>query len=650
MKIRYLGFVLTAFAFLMAAASQPGARASQRGDAASQSSTAVPQVPPALEEVGGPYRYQELKGTRPFLLMYNDGSSLEWLADRAASMANMGFDGWLMGGLMPNQYSDVWAADGHPETVGEADEKLQAARRANTACRRAGLTHNFLEVNFSGELPDWWDDLGWSKLNDNFRQAARFARAAGFVGICPDTEYVGGQYYYEWPGHSYDHYTRADLRRMAKQRMSEMAAAMYDEWPDMEFFAVHSAEAPLAYSMVAGWVEEAARRQAPGGVHIGTESTYGASNVAYILAHAIDRVRQFEELLSPEAKVYWRATCGSSPGGWPLLLKSDFDGHWSKAANLSVAQFRAMMAGLNMASAKYTWMFSAGPSWWQATREEVKQYQLWENAALPPVPHLEDYYRIASTAEQVADAAMVRASRALRTMSIDNPDALMASIGMRATWMMGQGKGFGRGLRPASDRRYDWTDRQVQRVWDDAELGRSSDVTRIFGFVRDFSVIGPFDNARWGGHERVYPPEQKIDLAATYSGLAGPVRWQQITLPEGQGDIDFTKLFKPKDWTVAYALVYVHSPMEQPAEIRAGSNDSIKVWFNGRLLYDYMIPNGRWAIVDADIIPITLPAGESTVLVKVGETTGQWGLLLRLTDTSGRPLEGITVSATPKRG
>ena len=592
------------------------------------------------------YRYEPLDGPKPFLLSYPDGITPEWLVDHADRAAQMGFNGILIGGIMSNQTSDVWAADGDPSTTGEADATFQTARRANLACRRAGITQNLLLVAFTGELPDWWDDPAWQKIHGNFRQAARFARAAGFAGIAIDSEYVGEQYQYRWPGYTYDHYTVADLRRMARLRMAQMAAAMYDEFPQMVLFLVHGVDSPIPDAMCGGWVEEAARRDAPGGVHLATEGTYDTCNASFTLAEAIHHFRVVEQALSPKARSYWRKRCGLSPGGWPLQVDRDFDGKAFKRARSSPEQFRAMMAGLNMASARYTWIYPNGPSWWQATEEEVKQYHLSTSTSLPTVPDVESYYSIARSAEQVADPTMKRASRALRTMTIGDPDALMASLGFRVVRMIGHPNNqVWRGLIPADYHDMDWAARQADRMAADEDMGRHPNVTSLFGLVHDFSVIGPFSNDRWLGHARAYPPEQTIDLNATYEGTAGPVRWQQVAVPDEQGYLDFPQLMKPKDWTVAYALCYVHSDTSQQAQIRTGTNDAIKLWFNGRLLLDYQTPGGRWAIMDDDITSVTLPAGWSALLVKVAQTTGNWGMYLRITDLKGAPLPGITVAA-----
>jgi hypothetical protein len=603
-----------------------------------------------LQEKCEGYKYEPMRGSKPFLLMFYDGLSIKYLADRADKMAKLGFDGFLLGNIMPNQTSDVWATDGKPATVGKADETFQTARRANAACRRAGLKHNFMLAAFSGELPDWFDGLAWAKICDNFRQGARFARAAGFVGIAIDSEYVGEQYQYFWPGYTYRGYTTADLRRAVRKRMSEMAAAMYREWPDMEFYLVHGWSTPISLEMMVGWVEEAASRDAPGGLYLATEGTYSACSVSYILADAIDAIRAVQDRLSPRARSYWHRRCGMSPGGWPLWAARDFEGKPYKGARLSVEQFRAMMAGLNMASRKYAWIYPNGPSWWQATKEDANKYGMGETAALPPVPEIQEYVRIARTKEQVADPLLLRASRASREMSVGDADKLLAALGYRVILTMGHPLNqFGRAFVPASDRRRDWTTRQIAKLSAERDAtGRTENITKLFGLIRDFSVIGPFSNERWEGHARPYPPEERIDLGATYEGMAGPVKWQRYTVPDGQGYLDFETIYKPKDWTVAYALCYVHSPKKQEAQLRVGTNDAVKMWFNGKLVDEWQTANGRWAVLDDDIAPVTLPDGESQILVKVAQTTGRWGMYLRVTDKEGRPLKNITVSAVPQ--
>ena len=73
----------------------------------------------------------------PAVEKVDGGIRVNWLADHADYAATLGFDGFLIGGIMRNQGSDIWAADGDPGSLGEDDATFQDARRANAACRQS---------------------------------------------------------------------------------------------------------------------------------------------------------------------------------------------------------------------------------------------------------------------------------------------------------------------------------------------------------------------------------------------------------------------------------------------------------------------------------------------------------------------------------
>jgi len=51
---------------------------------------------------------------------------------------------------------------------------------------------------------------------------------------------------------------------------------------------------------------------------------------------------------------------------------------------------------------------------------------------------------------------------------------------------------------------------------------------------------------------------------------------------------------------------------------------------------------------DQDRIPIKLRSGWNTLLVKVCQEGGQWGLYLRVADTDGKPIHGLWTSLKPE--
>jgi len=165
------------------------------------------------------------------------------------------------------------------------------------------------------------------------------------------------------------------------------------------------------------------------------------------------------------------------------------------------------------------------------------------------------------------------------------------------------------------------------------------------GLAGDWMLIGPFDNENMTGHDRPYPPENTLDMKATYQGKTGPVRWWKHANPAWDGYIDLARLMKPSDWTCAYALCYVTAPRETKAQLRAGSNDSLIVWLGGRKVLDRKVE--RAATMDDDIVEVTIPAGTTPILLKVCQTKGNWGFYFRITDASGQPLRGVRFSAQP---
>jgi len=165
---------------------------------------------------------------------------------------------------------------------------------------------------------------------------------------------------------------------------------------------------------------------------------------------------------------------------------------------------------------------------------------------------------------------------------------------------------------------------------------------RDFNFVQDWRLIGPFDNALNRGFARAYPPEREINLNAAYDGKAGKVRWTTYHAPDWRGYVDLKRLFEPNEWVCAYALCWVTAPRETQAQLRVGSNDAVAVWLGGREVWRN--DAARLAKIDDDIVPVTLPAGTTPILLKIGQHQREWGFFFRITDAAGNPLPSLRFS------
>ncbi|MHB1308968.1 MAG: hypothetical protein ACYDC1_13420 [Limisphaerales bacterium] len=183
------------------------------------------------------------------------------------------------------------------------------------------------------------------------------------------------------------------------------------------------------------------------------------------------------------------------------------------------------------------------------------------------------------------------------------------------------------------------------------ELGRPVDLPRVFGWVSEWKVVGPFDNTAKAGFDRSFPPEQGVDLAAEYDGKNGRVRWQDLRAAGDYGWVDLNQPCGALKEVTGYAFAALEAPAAGAAELRLGCKNAWKIWWNGQFVFgrdEYH----RGAEIDQYRFPIELQAGRNTILVKVCQNeqtedwTKEWEFQLRVTDPLGAPLSPLS-SAKP---
>jgi len=160
--------------------------------------------------------------------------------------------------------------------------------------------------------------------------------------------------------------------------------------------------------------------------------------------------------------------------------------------------------------------------------------------------------------------------------------------------------------------------------------------------LKDWKLVGPFDNANGNGFDAVYGPEKDVTLAA-YPGLGGKaVSWQRVksAAPLGAGSINPLNRFGVNENACAYALTKIVSDRERNVTLFTGSDDTITVWVNGKKVLAKNL--SRAAVPDSDHADITLKKGENILLVKVCQNGGGWEFYLRLGDEFGLPVSGLT--------
>lgn len=172
------------------------------------------------------------------------------------------------------------------------------------------------------------------------------------------------------------------------------------------------------------------------------------------------------------------------------------------------------------------------------------------------------------------------------------------------------------------------------------QRGLTVDLPRHFGFLVRWKVIGPFDNAGEKGFDAVYPPERETDFQAANKGKHGKVRWIDHVTDDEYGKVDLNRALAHEKDVAGYAVAHFASDRQQEVEIRAASENAVKVWLNGRLICQRDVYH-MGSQMDQFVSRVELRAGENVILVKLCQDANpaswadSWGFQLRVCDASG---------------
>jgi uroporphyrinogen decarboxylase len=177
---------------------------------------------------------------------------------------------------------------------------------------------------------------------------------------------------------------------------------------------------------------------------------------------------------------------------------------------------------------------------------------------------------------------------------------------------------------------------------------RAPGVQAKLGQVRDWRLLGPFDNAANAGFHAALPPEEKVEVGVkaeqAYSGKDGRIlRWQSYHNPNASGYINLKEAISAQPWIVAYAACEIYAPEERSAWFDFGSDDGLKSWLNGEPIISKDVY--RIAAPAQDLAPVRLRPGWNSILCKIGQAEGEWGFHLRVLDEFGRPWPDLQVKA-----
>jgi hypothetical protein len=555
------------------------------------------------------------------------GANIDNIIADAEEWKRRGIGAFFVDGVAREWSTDIWAADGKAWTIGESDETLKKAKQAAAICKKIG-SETFLKIAFDHHL-DWFDDITWQRANNNFRQFAIFAREASFDGIALDIEYISKQYAYDWAGYDYSDYTRKDLVQKIEERATRILQILYEEFPDMIFFTFPEQGLGMGAHIHKAWIEEAARQNAPGGLHYCTEYTYRHANINYMFGHIWQCHETFHRILSKRAWRYWLKKCTVTAGLWPFSS----DDYRVYGPGIPFAELKQGLAATLMTSPKYNWVYGSYTQE-QLIGRDLEKYEGDEDIHA----HLEALAK----QDMVTDRKWVGLAQELRAGVLRD---YSKDVGvLPVPFIVGPKDTCKIELVPVHPGMPDTNSPEYERAWAlglRVFNGEDINLKEHYETLTDWMVIGPFPNARvFAGHDAVYPPENAINLNGEVEGLDGAMlQWKEHHQEGTLTSVDFKQVFAPTENVCAYAYCTVTSPEEKKVQLRIGTNDSGKMWVNGELVYDY--PREGGAILDRDLIPCTLPKGTSTILIKVCNSRLDWGFVFRITDEDGKPAEGL---------
>lgn len=321
---------------------------------------------------------------------------------------------------------------------------------------------------------------------------------------------------------------------------------------------------------------------------------------------------------------------------------------WQALAQAEIKSLPALLAGMDGAN-------DLALNWLRAAVEAVAARAVSKGEALPVAAlekfvHEQNHHpRARRLAYDLIASANPKTAEQLMAKMLDDPSAELRRDSVQrlvdaADTMRKAGQTnaaisqYEAALKPARD-----VDQITTIAKSLGELKQPVDLRTTFGWVATWHVIGPFDNTAIAGYDKVYPPEEKLDLNAEYDGKLGKVRWNPITSTNDYGKVDLNEPLGNLKEVTGYAWTEFYSDKARPVELRLACKNGWKVWLNGKLLFgrnEYHLNTQ----IDHFKLAGDLKAGKNTILVKLCQNaevqnwTKQWEFQMRVTDAIGTPI------------
>ena len=137
-----------------------------------------------------------------------------------------------------------------------------------------------------------------------------------------------------------------------------------------------------------------------------------------------------------------------------------------------------------------------------------------------------------------------------------------------------------------------------------------------------------------GGESAVAPVE---------GTTSGGRTWMKMST--GSAYLDLGAPFGRPNTCAGYAFAYVYAPSARTVNMWLGSDDGIKVWMNGQVVWTKDVY--RSYLPDVDRTSVSLNQGWNKLLMKVSQGYVDWGFSVRLCDSSGKAIPDLIYALAP---
>lgn len=158
------------------------------------------------------------------------------------------------------------------------------------------------------------------------------------------------------------------------------------------------------------------------------------------------------------------------------------------------------------------------------------------------------------------------------------------------------------------------------------------------GFIKDWVIIGTFENPeRSGPNDRgAFDTDYLSSIGGESEAKITPETVAKSLTPSPDATaksvqftgnlLDFAQHYSFTDHKLAYAYAELNAPEDQEAVFFLGSDDGVKVFVNGKNVFETLPFPGRAYVARQDHFQVKLRKGTNRILAKVENATGAWSL------------------------